>query len=107
MYWYKPLLTYPYYNKHLYSNFQEHLSSKSESQLKEITSTKVGGSTPLICASREGHLDIVRYLIVKCHADMKQCGSVVFDGETIEGKFVRTFSWKTILCLSKSFYVDE
>jgi ankyrin repeat protein len=66
------------------NELKEHLSSKSESQLKALTSTKVGGSTPLICASREGHLDVVRYLIVKCHADMKQCGSVVFDGETIE-----------------------
>uniref|UniRef100_H2Z4C0 Uncharacterized protein n=1 Tax=Ciona savignyi TaxID=51511 RepID=H2Z4C0_CIOSA len=60
------------------------LASKSSSQVRALTSGKVEGSTPLITASREGHLEVVQYLIVKCHADMHQRGSVVFDGETIE-----------------------
>uniref|UniRef100_F6U7M8 Uncharacterized protein n=1 Tax=Ciona intestinalis TaxID=7719 RepID=F6U7M8_CIOIN len=63
---------------------QGFLASKSSSQVKALTSTKVEGSTPLITASREGHLEVVQYLIVKCHADMHQRGSVIFDGETIE-----------------------
>ena len=51
-----------------------------------MTSARIEGTTPLIAACREGHLDIVQYLITKCHSDVQQCGSVIFDGETIEGK---------------------
>jgi len=54
-------------------------------QVKALTSAKIEGSTPLISAAREGHVEVVKYLITKCHTDMQQCGSVVFDGETIEG----------------------
>lgn len=36
-------------------------------------------------ACRNGHFDVVQYLIQKCHADVEQTGSVTFDGETIEG----------------------
>jgi len=53
--------------------------------VKALTSAKIEGSTPLISAAREGHVEVVKYLITKCHTDMQQCGSVVFDGETIEG----------------------
>ncbi|CAK8676689.1 unnamed protein product [Clavelina lepadiformis] len=60
------------------------LASKTSSQVKALTSTKVEGSTPLITASREGHLEVVQFLITKCHTDLQQRGSVVFDGETIE-----------------------
>ncbi|KAJ1522191.1 hypothetical protein ONE63_002499 [Megalurothrips usitatus] len=36
-------------------------------------------------ACRNGHYDVAEYLIEHCHADIEQRGSVVFDGETIEG----------------------
>nr|CAB3245721.1 protein fem-1 homolog CG6966-like [Phallusia mammillata] len=60
------------------------LASLPISKVKAVTSAKVEGSTALISAAREGHVDIVQYLITKCHTDLQQCGSVVFDGETIE-----------------------
>lgn len=53
--------------------------------MKDIVSSKVEGSTPLIAAARNGHLDVVQYLIVKCKSDMELRGSVNFDGEVIEG----------------------
>lgn len=36
-------------------------------------------------ACRNGHLDVVRYLLELCKADLEQVGCVTFDGETIEG----------------------
>lgn len=36
-------------------------------------------------AARNGHYDICNYLLNKTHADCEQTGSVIFDGETIEG----------------------
>lgn len=47
-------------------------------------SAKTGGCTPLLIACRNGHYDVVQYLIKRCHTDVEQCGSVIFDGETIE-----------------------
>lgn len=49
-----------------------------------LISAKTGGATPLVIACRCGHYDIVEYLISKCHANVEQVGSVIFDGETIE-----------------------
>ena len=34
---------------------------------------------------RNGHHDVVEYLVDKCCASVEQPGSVTFDGETIEG----------------------
>nr|XP_039272544.1 protein fem-1 homolog CG6966-like [Styela clava] len=62
-----------------------YLSGKGTTEVEEIVSTKTNGSTPLIAAARHGRTEIVQYLITKCKADMEQCGSVTFDGETIEG----------------------
>lgn len=38
----------------------------------------------MLIACRNGHYDVVQYLLKRCHADVEQCGSVIFDGETIE-----------------------
>lgn len=35
-------------------------------------------------ACRNGHYDIVEYLLTKCRANVEQVGSVSFDGEPIE-----------------------
>lgn len=72
-----------------------------------LVTAKTGGATPLLIACRNGHFDVVQYLIKRCHADVEQPGSgriiirtillskrdsyfhflfsVIFDGETIEG----------------------
>ena len=47
--------------------------------------SKTNGATPLIMAGRNGHVEVVKYLIEHCHAEIEQVGSVTFDGETIEG----------------------
>ncbi|CAG9822730.1 unnamed protein product [Phaedon cochleariae] len=50
-----------------------------------LVAAKTAGATPLVIACRNGHYDVAEYLIEKCHADLELPGSVMFDGETIEG----------------------
>lgn len=44
----------------------------------------MNGATPLVISCRNGHYDIVEYLLTKCRANVEQVGSVSFDGEPIE-----------------------
>lgn len=60
------------------------LQGRSQAEINMLISAKTGGATPLVIACRCGHYDIVEYLISKCHANVEQVGSVIFDGETIE-----------------------
>ncbi|KAL3279533.1 hypothetical protein HHI36_017042 [Cryptolaemus montrouzieri] len=50
-----------------------------------LVAAKTSGATPLVIACRNGHYEVAEYLIEKCNADIEQPGSVMFDGETIEG----------------------
>ncbi|KAL8577877.1 hypothetical protein ACOMHN_018682 [Nucella lapillus] len=43
------------------------------------------GSTPLILACKNGHLELVKFMIERCGVNISQTGSVTFDGEDIEG----------------------
>lgn len=61
------------------------LDRRSKDEVFSLVHAKTNGATPLIMASRNGHIDVVRYLIEFCKADKAQQGSVRFDGETIEG----------------------
>ncbi|XP_026464179.1 protein fem-1 homolog CG6966 isoform X1 [Ctenocephalides felis] len=60
-------------------------TARSHSDLSAIVGARTGGATPLLIACRNGHEDVVQHLIERCHADIEQTGSVIFDGETIEG----------------------
>ncbi|KAH8369247.1 hypothetical protein KR009_005625, partial [Drosophila setifemur] len=63
---------------------QATLYSKSASEVGSLISAKVNGATPLVISCRNGHYDIVEYLLTKCRANVEQVGSVSFDGEPIE-----------------------
>ncbi|VDK40693.1 unnamed protein product [Taenia asiatica] len=62
---------------------------KAERKGKNITAIintpTSSGQTVLISACRNGKLDIVKYLVDECGADMEQVGTVHFDGEAVEG----------------------
>ena len=53
--------------------------------MTRLVSAKTNGATPLVLSCRNGHHDVVEYLVDKCCASVEQPGSVTFDGETIEG----------------------
>ncbi|KAG7203560.1 hypothetical protein KM043_013607 [Ampulex compressa] len=61
------------------------LEHRGKDEVGQIVGAKTHGATPLVMACRNGHYDVAEYLIEKCGADVEQPGSVVFDGETIEG----------------------
>ncbi|XP_033224335.1 protein fem-1 homolog CG6966 isoform X2 [Belonocnema kinseyi] len=61
------------------------LDHRPKDEVGQIVGAKTHGATPLVMACRNGHYDVAEYLIEKCGADVEQPGSVVFDGETIEG----------------------
>lgn len=50
-----------------------------------MVSCRTTGATPLVIAARNGHYDIVNWLLTHTNADVESTGSVIFDGETIEG----------------------
>ncbi|XP_044259128.1 protein fem-1 homolog CG6966 isoform X1 [Tribolium madens] len=59
--------------------------NKGKEEVSMLVAAKTSGATPLVIACRNGHYDVAEYLIERCHADIEQPGSVMFDGETIEG----------------------
>lgn len=61
------------------------LSTKTQDKIRKLVHAKTSGATPLIMACRNGHIDVVKYLLEVCQADVEQVGQVTFDGETIDG----------------------
>lgn len=64
---------------------QKLLDNKAGPELGKLMAEKTNGATPLLIAARNGHLDLVEYLLECCLAPVEIGGSVNFDGETIEG----------------------
>ena len=65
--------------------FQVFLDHRPREEVTRLVSAKTNGATPLVLSCRNGHHDVVEYLVDKCCASVEQPGSVTFDGETIEG----------------------
>lgn len=40
-----------------------------------LVATKTNGATPLVMACRNGHTEVVEYLVDRCNADLEQPGS--------------------------------
>ncbi|XP_028672430.2 protein fem-1 homolog A [Erpetoichthys calabaricus] len=64
---------------------QKLLSNKTPEELEALALEQTQGGTPLLIASRYGHLEVVEYFLEHCRANVELGGSVNFDGETIEG----------------------
>ena len=61
------------------------LEQRTKHEISMLIHAKTNGATPLIMSGRNGHLEVVKYLIENCQAEIEQVGSVTIDGETIEG----------------------
>lgn len=61
------------------------LDHRPKDEVRQLVSARTNGATPLVLSCRNGHKEVVAYLIDRCDADVEQPGSVTFDGETIEG----------------------
>ena len=67
------------------SILQVFLEHRPRDEIEQLVSAKTNGATPLVLSCRNGHHEVVEYLVDKCCASVEQPGSVTFDGETIEG----------------------
>jgi hypothetical protein len=70
---------------------KQYLNRRSKDERKRICATKYNGATSLIMACRNGHYDVVEYLVEHCVANLEQSGLVNFEGENIEGIFFSYF----------------
>jgi ankyrin repeat protein len=61
------------------------LDHRPREEVSQLVGAKTNGATPLVLSCRNGHQDVVEYLVDRCLANVEQAGSVTFDGETIEG----------------------
>ena len=64
---------------------QVFLEHRPRDEIEQLVMAKTNGATPLVLSCRNGHREVVEYLLERCNADVEQPGSVTFDGETIEG----------------------
>jgi ankyrin repeat protein len=64
---------------------KQYLNRRGKDERKKIVSTKYNGATSLIMACRNGHYDVVEYLVEHCQSNLEQSGLVNFEGENIEG----------------------
>lgn len=58
--------------------FQAFLDHRSPYEVMMLVLTKTNGATPLVMACRNGHQEVVEYLVDKCNADIEQTGSGKF-----------------------------
>ena len=61
------------------------MDHRPRDEVSQLVSARTNGATPLVLSCRNGHKEVVEYLVERCRADVEQAGSVTFDGETIEG----------------------
>ena len=64
---------------------QVFLDHRPREEVSKLVAAKTNGATPLVLSCRNGHQEVVEYLVDRCSASVEQPGSVTFDGETIEG----------------------
>lgn len=61
------------------------LDHRPKEEVNKLVTARTNGATPLVLSCRNGHHEVVQYLVDRCEANVEQAGSVTFDGETIEG----------------------
>lgn len=54
---------------------QVFLDHRSADEVLMLVGAKTNGATPLVMACRNGHCNVVEYLVERCNADFEQPGS--------------------------------
>lgn len=54
---------------------QGFLDHRARNEVALLVSARTNGATPMLMACRNGHLDVVEYLVERCGADIEQAGS--------------------------------
>ena len=65
------------------------LDHRPKDEVAQLVSAKTNGATPLVLACRNGHMDVVEYLVEKCAANVEQPGKERFYSgqDTRNGRF--------------------
>jgi len=63
------------------SRLRSLVDGRSKDDVRHLVSSTTNGASSLIMACRNGHAQVVSFLLSRCHADIEQVGSVTFDGE--------------------------
>lgn len=64
---------------------KQYLNRRTKEERKRIITTKYNGATALIMSCRNGHYEVVEFLVESCGTSLEQSGLVNFEGENIEG----------------------
>jgi len=63
------------------SRLRSIVDCRSKDDVRSLVGSTINGASSLIMACRNGHAQVVSFLVSRCHADIEQVGSVTFDGE--------------------------
>ena len=53
---------------------QVFLDHRPRNEVHQLVSARTNGATPLVLSCRNGHKDVVEYLVERCSADVEQAG---------------------------------
>ena len=55
-------------------SLQVFLDHRPRDEVHQLVSARTNGATPLVLSCRNGHKDVVEYLVERCNADVEQPG---------------------------------
>ena len=62
------------YNLLPFFYLQVFLDHRPRHEVHQLVSARTNGATPLVLSCRNGHKDVVEYLLERCNADVEQPG---------------------------------
>ena len=68
------LLYYFFFSTYFFSSLQVFLDHRPRDEVHQLVSARTNGATPLVLSCRNGHKDVVEYLVERCNADVEQPG---------------------------------
>ena len=68
------ILVLPAYSLIIFIPFQVFLDHRPRDEVRQLVSARTNGATPLVLSCRNGHKDVVEYLVERCNADVEQAG---------------------------------
>lgn len=54
------------------------MDHRPREEVAQLVSARTNGATPLVLSCRNGHKDVVEYLVERCRADVEQSGNIRF-----------------------------
>ena len=64
-------------------SLQVFLDHRPRDEVHQLVSARTNGATPLVLSCRNGHKDVVEYLVERCNADVEQPGKFWRDNSKI------------------------